>query len=310
MGGPTYDDISEMIPSAQRPWLDREGVDERSLDAAELEWWRDGVVHLPGLMPDHLIDGYVRLRERFPRLPGWSCPVPYMYYRELRDICLYPPLMETMQKLIGFEMGLHLNLTGWVSTERALHCDDYLNPEFVNSHYCAAWIALDDIVPESGPFQYVRDSHKWPTIRQHKLFRYLTPEQQKAPSWPSDTQEWVEQACLAETEKRGAKFEVYLPKRGDVLLWHGCLLHRGSVPAVRGTIRKALIAHYSSIHHRPDMPSKRKWKGQWYFVHEQAIDEGSPAQTVARSERVISKLRATANRLSKIVRMSSAARRM
>jgi len=299
---PSYDDIAEVIPSAERPWLDRADVDERRLDAHQLEWWRDGVVHLPGFMPSPLIDDYVRLRARLAKLPGWDCPVPYMYYRELRDICLYPPLMERMRSLIGSPLGLHLNLTGWVSTERALHCDDYLNPQFVNSHYCAVWIALDDIAPGSGPFQYVRGSHKWPTIRQKKIFRYLSPEQQLERTWPSDTQGWVEAACLAEMEKRGATFETYLPKKGDVLLWHGCLLHRGSNPSVPGTLRKALIAHYSSIHHRPDMPLHRRWRGQHYFLHDQPLDDGSPAPTVPRAELLADRLLMTSSALAGRVR--------
>jgi hypothetical protein len=296
-----YADIADVIPPRDRPWLDRtDTLEDRRLgpNAGVIrEWFRDGVVHLPGFMPDELIARYLQLRERFNRPGGWQCPVPYLYYRELRDICLYPPLMDTMRALIGYPMGLHLNLTGFISTERALHADDYLNPSFVNSHYCAAWIALDDIRPECGPFEYVPGSHKWPTIRRTKIFDRIAPALQKG-DWPGETQRWVEAACLREIERRGARIEAYLPKRGDVLLWHGCLLHRGSAPSVPGAPRKALIAHYSSLRHRPDMPVRRRWRGQTYFVVERSIDSGSPAPTVSRTDLLINRLLGKASRLA------------
>ena len=54
---------------------------------------------------------------------------------------------------------MHLNLTGWVSTERNWHQDDYLNP-FINSWY-GRLVALDKISADAGPFEYVPGSHKW-----------------------------------------------------------------------------------------------------------------------------------------------------
>lgn len=45
-------------------------------------------------------------------------PTPYLHVPALRDLALYPPLMEMLQSLIGEPMMLHLALTGWVSTQR------------------------------------------------------------------------------------------------------------------------------------------------------------------------------------------------
>ena len=49
------------------------------------------------------------------------------------DLALHRPVTEMLEHLIGAPMGLNLTLTGWVSTSRAWHQDDYLNPSFVNS---------------------------------------------------------------------------------------------------------------------------------------------------------------------------------
>jgi len=69
--------------------------------------------------------------------------------------------------------------------------------------------------------------------------------------------------------RRGSQVEQLLAKKGDVLIWHANLMHRGSKPNVPGTPRKALICHYSSINHRVDMPAKKlfqgRWGSGWYF---------------------------------------------
>jgi len=92
----------------------------------------------------------------------------------MRYLLLYPPLMAKLKEVIGEEMILHLCLTGWVSTQRGWHQDDYLNPSFVNSWRTAVWIALGDI---HGPFEYVLGSHRWPLMRGEKVRALLTDEE-------------------------------------------------------------------------------------------------------------------------------------
>ncbi|GFE68442.1 phytanoyl-CoA dioxygenase family protein [Chroococcus sp. FPU101] len=155
-----FEELSEIPNESLLPALDHSNCDETQLTDIQKSWRKNGLVILERFLPNNLIEKYSQLRSKFPHSDGWSCPTPYMYYKEIRDICLYPPLMETMKSLIGDEMGLHLNLTGWVSTTRDWHQDDYLNPPFVNSWYAAVWMALDDIHPDSGPFEYVPGSHR------------------------------------------------------------------------------------------------------------------------------------------------------
>lgn len=257
---PTFSDLSEMPDEAKLPPIDRS--DFVPVTAVQQNWMRDGIVILEKLIPDELIDHYCKVREKLQKPGGWRSPVPYMHYPQIKDISLYEPLSDALRLLIGTPMGLHLNLTGWISTERAWHQDDYLNPSHVMAHYLAVWIALDDIHPDSGPFEYVPGSHRWPLLRREKLMPYLEDGAFMTPDWPTRAEEVVTPACVAEIQQRGAKVQQFVGRKGDVLIWHGRLLHQGSKPKVPGMKRKALISHYSAITHRPDMPSAKFYENR------------------------------------------------
>lgn len=244
--------------------------------------WNDaGVLVLPGLIDDDLIGAYSQawieangpieldradlldtLRHLSAERPGgWPDCTPYMRHPEILD--LVAPLAPHLEDLIGEPAGIHLNLTGWVTTGRDWHQDSYLNEPEVGDHYAAAWIALGDIHPDAGPFQYVPGSHRWPQVTRDLIGRHVNLND---PQWPKHSEEILSPLFEAEIERRQACVVTHLPQRGDVLIWSGRLLHRGSVAKVSGAYRPAFIAHFSGIDHRSSMPAAREWgNGGWFF---------------------------------------------
>ena len=250
-----YSDISEYLSDEVRSPVTRTDIDEAKLTKDQQAWRRDGFLVVPGLLPNDLIDAYCAVREKVDIDAGYTYSVPYMHIKELRDLCLYKPLVAKMAELIGQEPGLHLNLTGWKSTQRNFHSDNYLNPPFVGTRYCAAWLALDDVHPHAGPFEWVEGSHLWPTMTMKGLFKHIPESMHLNPAWPRLTQDAVADACEQEIVKRKAATHLFLGKRGDVLLWDSRLVHRGSVPRNPRLLRKTVIAHYSGVNVRKDMGS-------------------------------------------------------
>lgn len=239
------------------------------------DWNDDGVVVIKDMLPSSLMsvyeDAWIQENRRKQDRPGgWPQCTPYRTVLPLMDLCCYSVLQDHLRGLIGEPAGVHLNLTGWVSTERDWHQDTYLNPSNVGDYYAAVWMALADIHPDSGPFQYVSGSHRWPVVTREKILAALRHDERDH-RWPKSSERLLTPLFEEEIRNRNAKVVTYLPKRGDVLIWHGRLLHRGSKPNVQGMERRALIAHYSGINHRSDMPSARKHQGGWYFP----IDDGS-----------------------------------
>lgn len=259
------DRLSEPWPADGVARIDRYRPAHDTTPAADA-FARDGYLIVPGLLPDDLIDAYkaewVQVhgdpagpgREGWTR-DGWTDPTPYMRHRALRDLATCAPVQAVMQELFAEPMGLHLNLTGWVSTQRDWHQDGYLNPDSNRDWYCAAWMALDDIHPDAGPFEYVPGSHRaFPPIRHKAMLAALEPEEANSPGWPTYSERLLTPMFDRLMADRGMEPEQFLAKRGDVLFWHARLLHRGSKPNNPDLTRCAVINHYSGIHHRPDMP--------------------------------------------------------
>lgn len=254
-----FEQFCEEIPDREKSWLDRDNLlTEVYIDDGLFHYWAaNGFVVLRDFIPHALIDAYTARYQvdngKNARL-GYQSSSPYMTIREIKDLCLYAPLCEQLGRLIGEPMGMSLNLTNWVSTERNWHQDDYLNPHHVNGHYLAVWIALDDIHPDSGPFEFVPGSHKWPVMRQELVKAHIPEQYRNTPDWPWHAEQFLNNVFEAEIEKRGAKVEVWdTAKKGDVLIWHSWLAHRGSKPKNPDVLRKSMICHYSGTKHRPDM---------------------------------------------------------
>ncbi len=250
---------------------------------SDADWNDDGVLILKRFFSDLLIDAYRAewadahlydglqtvdglqvVRALRPR--GWQQTCPYMDWPALRRLCCDPDLATVLEMLTGDEMGVYLNLTGWVTTGRDWHADTYLNEPGVGDWYAAIWVALDDIHPDSGVFQYVPGSHRWPQITRDTIGIFYDLGD---PDWPRHSEALLTPLFEREIELRDAHVVSYVPKKGDVLIWHSRLLHRGSRARVPDAYRPSLIAHYSGIHHRPLMPAAiQDPAGGWYFPNE------------------------------------------
>lgn len=236
-----------------------------------MDWNEDGYVIKKGFLSEEVMVAYEEcwLEHNANRPGGWPDCTPYRRHPEVMNILTHHNINDTIERLIGEPAGVHLNLTGWITTRRNWHQDTYLNPSHVGDYYAAVWIALETIHPDSGPFQFVRGSHRWPVVTREKILSALAPDERDH-RWPKYSERLLTPIFEEEIERRNAEVITYLPERGDVLFWHGRLVHRGSVPNDPTMERRSLIAHYSGINHRQDMPAAQRHGGGWYFP----IDDG------------------------------------
>lgn len=258
----TLDDLWDEPTELDLAPLDRPRVEgEQQRSPLQEAWARDGFVILPRFLPDRLVDAYCDAFDG-----GWGIGTPYLESAEIRDLCCWLPLAVLLEALIGESMGVHLNLTWWRSTERDWHSDNYLNPPEVGGRYAAVWMALADIDPASGPFEYVPGSHRWPVLRRAKMLAAMG-EDGSDPDWPWRSEQLLAPLVDAEIARTGSRVEEFAASKGDVLIWHSRLWHRGSRARVPGMERRALISHFSGLSRTGiDMPTAAPHGAGWYFV--------------------------------------------
>ncbi|OAN81196.1 hypothetical protein A8B78_09295 [Jannaschia sp. EhC01] len=219
-----------------------------------------GYLILRDFIPHDLIDAYLALRDRMDLgKRRFKDATPYIEHRELRDILVYRPLMEVIRELHAAEMGLIFALTGFRSTKRGWHQDAYLDADEAVPRL-ASWIACGDVTDQSGPFEYVPGSHRWPALSNQKINEFLRPDVQWPDGhvarkngemgWGRISEAFIDPAVYAKIENDGAEVREFTAKKGDVLLWYGRLMHRGSPPRAEGSRRPGLIGHYAPIFER------------------------------------------------------------
>jgi len=249
---PSFDELTVSYPDDRVPYLDQVSSKKKHLLPHQKYWADHGYLLIEGMISPELCDRYVSLREQLVlglnRFPTFT---PYLQYDLIKDMFCSEEMHFLINDLIGEELGLHFNLSPFTSTERGWHQDEYLNPPETYGRYIAAWIAVDDVPEDSGPFEFIAGSHKLPTVSREKVMPYLKQQYQLGYSpnydWSVHSAMFVNPAYFFKFAASGNKVTKFLGKKGDVLLWHSRLIHRGAPPVRPGVRRPGIIGHYSPI---------------------------------------------------------------
>lgn len=239
---------------------------------AKLEAWReDGVVIFEGAVDQGDIDAfladldYVRRnpsrldievevrgqRWRLPDLAPETLDVTGVKYNCLESVSLAARRLSLNRFVTDFlghvfqEAPVALqSLTFPKGSNQPAHTDyPYVRTQTKLSHLAASWTPLEDIHPDAGPLAYYPGSHKPGVIEPFDWGGgsvVLEPDSKRLVS------EFAPH-LHAEMKRAGLAPRVFLPKRGDVLIWHGWLVHEGT--QVRDTRRTRLsyVTHYTSL---------------------------------------------------------------
>jgi phytanoyl-CoA hydroxylase len=158
----------------------------------------------------------------------------YLEYQEVREMTLDPGLTRVLLGLLeGAPMLCNSIHFEWGPGQED-HFDTLYMPPNKPNRMVAAWFALEDVTPTSGPLRYYPGSHKIPPF----LFSHGRTD--AIPDEMPNFRRYI----AGELEKRGAQPSMFLAQAGDVLLWHAQLLHGGFAIQDRERTRRTLVAHY------------------------------------------------------------------
>ena len=128
-------------------------------------------------------------------------------------------------------------------SQQPIHLDyPYVKNQQHIANLAASWIALEDVHPDSGPLQYYCGSHM---PEKMPFFDWGGGSITMGPDSTKDPREfgWYLQD---EMQRLGIPPRTFLPKKGDMLIWHGYLAHAGSKIRDESLTRKSLVCHYTA----------------------------------------------------------------
>lgn len=171
-------------------------------------------------VPDDAFQGPFKISDLFL----WSSAV--------RACNLDARLRRILDELLDGEPILFNSLNFIYGSTQAAHYDSWFMPPRVKDKMLATSICLDVHHADNGPVFYYPGSHKVPPyVFPHGGIAKLDADLAPAVQYAAET-------------TRDLKKEIFCGKPGDVLIWHGQLLHGGSAINDMQDTRRSLVSHY------------------------------------------------------------------
>lgn len=240
------------------PWSDTSedihlapGFDELPPEIAgplKNSWASGGYAVLPKYFSDEFIDQTNAEIDRLLKegsiqfnYSGKKIMFAFRKGERMQQIAHDPGIVKAFTFLMGREMKPFQSINFEKSSEQRAHSDAIHMTTYPVGCLTAAWVALEDIGPDQGPLRYYPGSHKLPYVMNdrfdHGGGKFLLGESAYF-QYEEFIQGWIKQ--------HGLKEEVLYPKKGDVFLWHGNLIHGALKMNKPELTRKSMVVHYMS----------------------------------------------------------------
>jgi len=148
-------------------------------------------------------------------------------------------LVRVLQFILDKEVVPFQTLNFIKGSGQRAHSDSIHMTTYPLGYLIAAWVALEDIHPDSGPLFYYPGSHRLPYLLNDEFENYssiLSLGNKKYRDYEDMTARIIETQHLQP--------EIFLPKKGDVLIWHANLIHGGMPVKDQRLTRKSMVIHY------------------------------------------------------------------
>ena len=162
-----------------------------------------------------------------------------------------PCLLQSLLFNKGSQQPLHLDYP-YVRTHKHIAC------------MAASWVPLEDIHADSGPLAYYCGSHRPENMPFFDWGDGNIVMEKDAKKTPEDFSNHLNN----EMYRLNIKPKVFLPKRGDVLIWHAYLAHEGTPIRNRQLTRKSYVSHYCSLESYPALHMKPNAITGGHCLHE------------------------------------------
>ena len=218
---------------------------DKKIQESLLKWSKDGFVVLESFFQKEevdLINKEVEDLLKAKKIKWKNNRILFAIKKSklLKSVATFPKLKECIDLLMGKEMDLFQSINFYESSQQKTHSDSIHMTTFPQGNIIAVWIALQDVGPQDGPLHYYPGSHKLPYIM-NKDFDNLSTKFKLGNKSYQDYEDKIEQIIKDNSQ---LKKEIFLPKKGDVLIWHANLLHGAEAKTNPKSSRKSMVFHF------------------------------------------------------------------
>jgi phytanoyl-CoA hydroxylase len=158
----------------------------------------------------------------------------YLESDAIRRMVLEERLAGVLEELLEGPPLVCNSLNLEFGSQQRDHTDSLYMPAPVGLYLAASWIALEDGSPDSGPLRYYAGSHKIPP------FLFSTGAINAVDAEMPRYYDYMQR----ELGRREIKPATFVPKVGDVFIWHSQLYHGGEPIKNPSLTRRSLVTHY------------------------------------------------------------------
>jgi len=217
---------------------------------------QDGYVVIPGLIDPETADAawldYVTIWQEsnpfnLPAQPDKFDPTwgrtgnVHKWVMGMHGLLHHPKIVNLIDLLLGKPCIPYQTIPSFYGSEQPAHSDAIHMTTFPLGFLAAAWIALEDIHPDSGPLVFYPGSHKLPYLLSEAAGIGIGDHKRLGRRVYIEKYEKMVQDLIRTKELKPSFFTA---NKGDVLIWHHNLLHGGSPVNNPEITRKSLVCHY------------------------------------------------------------------
>lgn len=159
--------------------------------------------------------------------------------KSVQDLACHTEILASLSVMYGREPFAFQTLNFPNGTAQHFHSDAVHFHSKPHGFMCGVWVALEDISEDSGPLLYYPGSHREEYLYARDLG--VTTDELMAEKSP---QRLFEKHWRGLVKEKGYKQELFIAKKGEVLLWHANLLHGGSGVKNKCLSRWSQVTHY------------------------------------------------------------------
>lgn len=176
------------------------------------------------------------------------------------NMCRDKNLLDIVDNLLGGDAIVVNSLNLVLGSQQSVHNDSWYIPAPNHGNMAAAFVYLEDSDESCGPLFIYPGSHR--------LNPFMLPNGRRAVPRRGDDPKPVREYAIKQAQENKLEKKIFTGRKGDLLIWHGEVLHGGMPILDKSKTRRSLVAHY--------------WRSQDVPNNKIAFEQGTPLYLIRR----------------------------